>query len=1314
MENSHNIKSAAILAHHPYPCISISMQQRIPFYRRLRFSMILTVLLVVALTSGTSILISYSVIGDKIEKDVHEKIAHAEKGIDAYFHLSRRILRLAADATVEAFTLNTLLKNTEHYLSFLDIIGNHEQEYDVDIICLFDEKDGLLEVTEHNRSTAEALVQHEDISIRLSERRPFTVTLLHPVERRFFMISLSPIRLADMPDKNTYVLSGYVLNRAFLERIPPHPHVFISIVSDNIVLASTLSSDILNRKYTGFTSSVLLPGALDLIHESSFFHEKMYLKTSYLPWMRRNSPDFIILSHPSKLVLATKKEFGQHFLILFFVGLCCSIILVYFITGSVLNPISELKNLVRKISEGDISTRIESRVSNEFTPLINQFNHMLDLLQRKDEELSERVEAKTYELQQQNIFIDNLLCSSQVMAIAATDMDLRITYFNPVAEKLFGYTADTVIGKKVTKFQSHIRNREEEFNQLIALALEKGSHTFTISTSDLQNYDLDNLKVGQRNRRYQQTIEVYLSPIRARTGEDNETITGLMLMAQDISKARQMDERLRAALAELQVIIDNTMLGLVLVQDNRVIRVNSTFEKMFGYSFEEIQELSWSSFYSLVFAGKEARCWDGSGQMFFMNRKVEQGLEPFWSKVRRVAIDSEQQQEVERELFLFEDMSIQNEMFEKIQRLSQAVEQSSNSVVIMDTVGIIEYVNSTFIKITGYKASEVIGQNLALLAPDESTRRIYEGMWTAVLAGEEWTGELVNKKKDGELYEESVVVSPLRNEQEEITHIIATKENITDLKKARQQADSANKAKSEFLANMSHEIRTPMNSIIGMTELLLDSELLPEQKGYIENVNSSASVLLSLINDILDFSKIEAGKLELDIHPFNPKNLIEEILATLKILAEQKGIALRLEVRGEADCLLQGDSLRIRQVLLNLVGNSIKFTRKGHVILSLDIQSQDVQACSLLFKIIDTGIGISQDQQENIFSNFTQADSSITRKFGGTGLGLAISNRLLQMMGSNISLESNLGMGSIFSFTLLLPKGNAAQHALEQQEEEQGYRVQHLDILLVEDHPANQQLAVVILQKQGHNVTVAHNGLEALQYLSKQRYALIFMDMQMPVMDGLSATRYIRQIEQGQVDELPEELVPVAQHLRQRLEGGHLHIIAVTANAMQEDRQQCLDAGMDDYLSKPYKKISFLKILQKLDHQPSTQEPQTNLIMEEQEQHLPVVVWEEVKQHLMQQFDLEAKDAEEVLAAYAHSFHENITGLRNCVDQGAGSDAGRQAHAIKGGLLNLGLNDLANTALVLEKELPQKIEPRHRQMIEALGTALADFVGYEA
>jgi PAS domain S-box-containing protein len=704
--------------------------------------------------------------------------------------------------------------------------------------------------------------------------------------------------------------------------------------------------------------------------------------------------------------------------------------------------------------------------------------------------------------------------------------------------------------------------------------------------------------------------------------------------------------------------------------------------------------------------------------MFFMNRKNANGgdAQPFWSKVRRVSINDEQQAGLRRELFLFEDMSVQNEMFEKIQRLSQAVEQSSNSVVITDTEGTIEYVNRTFVKITGHRAEEVIGSNLAMLSPDESGALLYGQIWTAARSGMEWTGELVNRKKNGDLYEENVVVSPIRNEQNEITHFVLTKENITDLKRARQQADAANKAKSEFLANMSHEIRTPMNSIIGMTELLLDTPLQPEQRGYLENVNSSASVLLSLINDILDFSKIEAGRLELDSHPFSIPHLAEEILATLKILAEQKGIDLRLTITGEHEgCFPLGDSLRIRQVLLNLVGNAIKFTRKGYVALEIQLNRADSGRCAADFKIIDTGIGIAKEQQENIFANFTQADSSITRDYGGTGLGLAISNRLLQLMGSRVELESEPGTGSVFSFSLLLENGGAKAAADMRREEEDICPVgRRLDILLVEDNPANQQLAVILLVKQGHQVTVAANGVEALDRLSRHRYDMIFMDMQMPVMDGLTATRHIRMLEQGLPTELPSDLATQSKLLRERLAGGQLHIIAVTANALQEDRQQCLEAGMDEYLSKPYKKNSMLRVLQRFDQHPAAEDfaekqPEAQAQAQDAPQ-LEAVARESVKAHLIRQFELEGNDAEEVLAAYADSLKDNLGRLRQCLADGQGAEGGRQAHALKGGLLNLGLEEQAKIALALEKELPKQIEERHRLMIEQLATALKELM----
>ncbi|MDU9050122.1 MAG: PAS domain S-box protein [Candidatus Electrothrix sp. Rat3] len=1277
--------------------------------------MMLTVLVLVTLISGTSILISYYVTGQKIERDVTTEFFNTERVANSCFELFGRQLLFAAKSMGDELII-AQMRDAGGEQSLTAQFRSLQGKKSGDVFFLTNTVGDVISFSEKNGYIAELLARNQAVREGIATKESFgTIFMIDsdrgtdPQERKlFYMISAVPVMLPSS-SQNFFVFSCYRMDNSFLLRFPIYSHMDITLVSDNSVVATTLSPEGILKESDDappYKSSVLLPGAIDFIHESSFFREKMYVKIKYIPGMENSTTSFIIFSHPSRLVLATKKEFGQHFIIILFVGLCCSVMLIFFITGSVLNPIKELNQLVHKISEGDLNNRIESSVTNEFTPLINQFNNMLNLIQRKDEELWDIVEAKTTELRQRNVFIDNLLRSSQVMGIVATDMNLVVTYFNPVAEKLFGFKSENVVGKKVTEFHPHIKNREEQFNILIDNALRKGSHTFTIGTSDFF-YDNDGVtKEEEKGGRKQRTIEVYLSPIKAKSEQGREIASGLMLMAQDITAARRMDERLHSALAELKVILDNTMLGLILVQDERIIRVNTTFESMFGYSFDEIVDMPWSHFRSAIFAGKEAECWDGSGRMFSMVKKTDPGVreqQPFWSKVRQVSIGSDRRKESKRELYLFEDMSSQNEMFEKIQRLSQAVEQSSNSVVITGIDGVIEYVNRTFVSTTGYNAHEIIGQSLEILAPSKAETDVYKKMWSTVRAGDEWTGELVNKKKDGAFYEENVVASPIRNEENEITHIIVTKENITDLKKARQQADSANKAKSEFLANMSHEIRTPMNSIIGMTELLLETKLFPEQKGFVENVNSSASVLLSLINDILDFSKIEAGKLELDYRPFRPRKLAEEVVGTLKILAEQKGIELRLNVVNDDDCYPQGDSLRIRQVLLNLVGNAIKFTHQGNVTLEINIRSTHANYCSASFTISDTGIGISQDQQENIFANFTQADSSITRDFGGTGLGLAISNRLLQLMGSEIYLKSTLGIGSIFSFNLLLEEAEHPVTGIEQQQEVPTSSKQCLDVLLVEDNPANQRLAVIILEKQGQQVTVANNGLEALSCLSRQHFDLIFMDMQMPVMDGLTATRYIRQVEQGVAIDLPE-LDAVSDQLHNRLVGEHVYIVAVTANAMYEDRKQCLEAGMDEYLSKPYKKYSLLKILHKFDDKGGV--TQVSSPLPKEEESMTLVSWDEVLQHLMKQFELEREDAQTVLSTYAESLAQGLVDLRKHMESGDGTEGGRHAHAMKGGLLNLGLSHLAETAFVLEKELPKEIEKSHFALLKKLAEAL--------
>jgi CheY-like chemotaxis protein/HPt (histidine-containing phosphotransfer) domain-containing protein len=358
-----------------------------------------------------------------------------------------------------------------------------------------------------------------------------------------------------------------------------------------------------------------------------------------------------------------------------------------------------------------------------------------------------------------------------------------------------------------------------------------------------------------------------------------------------------------------------------------------------------------------------------------------------------------------------------------------------------------------------------------------------------------------------------------------------------------------------------------MNGILGMTELALDSELLPEPRKYLNMAKMSADALLVIINDILDFSKIEAGKLELNPIDFNVRQCLDDALRPLTVRAAQKNLELTCQIHAGAPETLVGDPVRLRQVIVNLVGNAIKFTERGKVVVECGLSRlvgtdygmkiQESEIATLHFSVRDTGIGIPADKQQIIFGTFTQADSSTTRKYGGTGLGLAISKQLVELMGGSIWVESEVGKGSTFHFTARFILQSHSTAPLEAKNQSvapnaarlpsQNYRP--LRILLAEDHPVNQKLAVRVLEKQGHTVVVANNGKEALHAFSEQSFDLILMDVQMPEMGGYEATAAIRE--------------------REKSKGTRIPIIAVTAHAMKSDRERCLAAGMDGYISKP-------------------------------------------------------------------------------------------------------------------------------------------------
>jgi len=493
------------------------------------------------------------------------------------------------------------------------------------------------------------------------------------------------------------------------------------------------------------------------------------------------------------------------------------------------------------------------------------------------------------------------------------------------------------------------------------------------------------------------------------------------------------------------------------------------------------------------------------------------------------------------------------------------LESAPEAIYGIDLAGDCTFCNPACLRMTGYEqASELLGRNMHVAIhyakPDGTPNPVEDCViYQAFVQGIGTHGDNeVLWRKDGSSFAAEFWSRPLHRNHTVIGAIVTfvditvRKQAEEVLRKAKEAAEAGSRAKSEFLANMSHEIRTPLNGIIGMTGLALETDLTPEQREYLETARLSSDLLLTVINDVLDFSKIEAGKSYLEASDFDLRKSLEATLRTFSQRASEKRLELRHDIDQQVPAMVSGDAARLRQVLVNLLGNAIKFTSVGEVALRVSVDQLLADTCLLHFTVSDTGLGIAADAQKLIFEPFIQADRSTTRTYGGTGLGLAISARLVKMMEGEIWVESEPGRGSRFHFTARLGAAIAnlaeighqlpiARPALELAEP--------LRVLVVEDNAVNRKVAGRLLEKRGHHVVMAENGREALAALERDSYDLVFMDVQMPVLDGLEATRIIR--------------------VKEKSTALHQHIIALTAYAMIGDREKFLAAGMDAYLTKP-------------------------------------------------------------------------------------------------------------------------------------------------
>ncbi len=1039
----------------------------------------------------------------------------------------------------------------------------------------------------------------------------------------------------------------------------------------------------------------------------------------------------------------------------------------------------------------------------------------LEVNSRELNDANERLRAQNEEL-------TRTMLNTLSDGVYATDMNGGVTFMNAAAETILGWREAELIGKHAHQTLHHSRPDGAPFPAEECPLL--GVLQANASLSGEEHF------INRAG---------HMVPVSYRANplvQDGETI-GSLISFQDITQRQKSEALIRLQKAALDAAANM----ITITARNGVIEyVNSAFCQTTGYVIEEVvgkhsrilksgqQDITfYETMWSVLLAGKP---WEGE----LLNRRKDGSIYPEQMTITPIIEEGE----ITHFVAIKRDITEESKTKTRLKLIETAIQNIDQGILITGTNltddGMeIQYVNAGFSHITGYAPEEVLGKRTAVLRGPQSDLGILAQIREALAQGRSFSSETVYRHKNGAPYDVELQYSPVRDDKGKVTHFIGLLSDISlrkqaeeTMRRVRDQALENSRLKSEFLSTMSHEIRTPMNGIIGMTDLLLDTPLNPEQRDFTSIVRDSAQSLLTIINDILDFSKIEAGKMEIEITDFSPVHIVEGAAELLVAKAREKKLSLMTFIDPSLPGHLRGDPMRLRQVLVNLVGNAIKFTESGEI----QVRAlSDQQNWMVRFEIADTGIGMSPRTLERLFQSFTQADSSTTRKYGGTGLGLAICKRLVELMGGEIGVNSEEGKGSTFWFNLpLIPSLHS--HTLPQPrlEEMRGMRVLVVDdrstdreilhrylyswnmtsdgaasakealalmhsavadgkpydialvdfsmpemdgidlahairtekkfdhtrlllltafdqrdlvgqakeagfsayltkpvrqsqlydgiaakveesivetlpehgnapaaggaptiqealttrrlILLAEDNLTNQKVAQLQLNKLGYAVHVVNNGKEALEAVTMLPYAAILMDCQMPVMDGFEATAAIRKMEE--------------------LGGGErIPIIAMTANAMQGDRERCLAAGMDDYVSKPVSPDKLGRVLNNWTiRRNEAAAPESSEEKPAGAAQIPCVDIAWLKEYFGDDPELIA----ELLEVFDSSTTTLLGKLHGAVDRRDSTAIKLLAHEAKGSCANLGVRVMADCAAELEMAVAEQDWEQIRGLQEKL------------